>query len=304
MPLRYYEGLDPESARDFERHLASCPACAAEWARTRLCLDGVDADAAFPRESEVDWGSFARDTAARARRAEAAGRSAMASDRSGVLAGAAGWLRRAVPAAAVRARRAAEAAAHLPVPARWGAAAAALLSGITLMMMMDGSRGPQPPPAPVAEGRPAPGADVAPGVSESPGVAAAPEGARFIEGRLARQGAARYLADSRALLVNLVQSPVPCRRTDGDFDIRIEKRRARELLRRKNLYEGALGGLEDARLAGLVRQLESVLLQVSSLEDCATARQIHDLGEAIERRRILLRIDLMTRDAAEGGSRA
>jgi hypothetical protein len=122
------------------------------------------------------------------------------------------------------------------------------------------------------------------------------ESAHVMEDRLARQGAARYLSDSRVLLVNLVGATARCRRTEGRYDIALEKEKSRQLLRRKNLYEGDLLALEDQRLATLVRQLESVLMQVAALDDCTPARQIHDLREEIEKRQILLRIDLVTRE--------
>ncbi|HKB07600.1 MAG TPA: hypothetical protein VKF61_04905 [Candidatus Polarisedimenticolia bacterium] len=122
------------------------------------------------------------------------------------------------------------------------------------------------------------------------------ESAHIIEDRLGHQGAARYLRDSRALLLNLVGPAAPCRKSDGHYDITLEKEKSRQLLRRKNLYDGDLLTLEDRRLATLVAQLESVLMEVTTLDDCATARQIHDLRERIETREILLRIDLMTRE--------
>jgi hypothetical protein len=122
------------------------------------------------------------------------------------------------------------------------------------------------------------------------------ESAHVIQDRLARRGAARYLSDSRALLVNLVGPAAPCHKNGGQYDITLEKEKSRQLLRRKNLYEGGLGGLEDQRLATLVRQLESLLMQVAALDDCASARQIHELREQIEARQILLRIDLVTRE--------
>ena len=148
---------------------------------------------------------------------------------------------------------------------------------------------------------PAPGA----GAMAPPAVTAvSPESARFLQEGLARQGAARYLRDSRALLVDLVHAPVPCRRADGSLDIALEKERAQDLLRRKNLYLDALAGVRDQRLADLVRQLESLLVQVSSLNDCAAALQIHDLREEIERRQILLRIDLVAGEVEGGSSHA
>jgi hypothetical protein len=51
-------------------------------------------------------------------------------------------------------------------------------------------------------------------------------------------------------------------------------------------------------------QLESLLLQVSTLEDCAGPHSLDDLRAAIRRRQILLRIDLMTRETEGGMSRA
>jgi hypothetical protein len=136
--------------------------------------------------------------------------------------------------------------------------------------------------------------------------AAEPPGgsARVLQEGLARQGAVRYLRDSRSILVNLLQGPVRCRKDGGGLDVAFEKERSRDLLRRKNLYERSLDGLRDRRLAALVAQLEPFLLQVSSLSDCAAAPQIHDLREQIERRQILLRIDLMTREVERSRFRA
>ena len=118
---------------------------------------------------------------------------------------------------------------------------------------------------------------------------------RALQQAVARQGAARYLHDSRSLIVSMIEAPVRCRRSDGTYDLSLERERSRELLRKKNLYAGSLGGARDQRLADLVNQLESVLIQVSAFDDCTAGRQIHELREAIERRQILLRIDLVTR---------
>lgn len=162
--------------------------------------------------------------------------------------------------------------AFFPAAARWAALAAAALIAALLWNVRIPQRG------------------------TGPSAASVRESARTIEGRLARRGAARYLTDSRALLLNLVQAPARCRKSDGTFDITFEKEKSRDLLRRKNLHEGNLDVLRDRRLADLVGQLESLLIEVASLQDCASARQLHELREQIERRQILLRIDLMTRE--------
>lgn len=255
LPLHFYDLAEDGERHALERHLAQCGGCASAWEETRSVLGSVDARSAFPRESEVDWPRFARETARRARAAE---------PRS------------------IRVR-----AARRPALA-WGslaalAAAVIVIAGVRALRAPGGRTGGAGPAVPPAVSR---------------------ESARFLQEGLARQGAARYLRDSRTLLVDLVHAPVRCRRADGSLDVALEKERARELLRRKNLYLDALAGARDQRLADLVRQLESLLLQVSSFDDCAAARQIHDLREEIERRQILLRIDLVAGEAEGGSSHA
>jgi hypothetical protein len=51
-------------------------------------------------------------------------------------------------------------------------------------------------------------------------------------------------------------------------------------------------------------QMESLLLQVSTLEDCAGSGALDDLRAAIGARQFLLRIDLITREAEGGMTRA
>jgi len=251
LALRYYAALDGAEEETLERHLGSCPACAREWDLVKRALDALDARAIVPLEATVDWGEFARSTAARARAAAARERPALRRGPWGI-----------------------------PAAARLTALAAVLAAALLAVGAWLRTRGTDAP-APADDGRP---------------TATILESAHSIEDRLAHQGAARYLRDSRALLLNLVGPAAPCRKSDGHYDVTLEKEKSRQLLRRKNLYEGDLLTLEDRRLATLVAQLESVLMEVTTLDDCATARQIHDLRERIEKREILLRIDLMTRE--------
>src|SRR5206468_2778708 len=69
LALRYYAALDGAEEETLERHLGSCPACAREWDLVKRALDALDARAIVPLEATVDWGEFARSTAARARAA-------------------------------------------------------------------------------------------------------------------------------------------------------------------------------------------------------------------------------------------
>jgi hypothetical protein len=265
MALGYYGALDPSDDGSLRRHLASCPDCSREWDLLKRALDACDPQAVFPLEKQVDWREFARSTASRARAAAAAGRSTESP---------------AVPGVFVRPWRLA-----LPTAAGLIGLAAGLVVAILAVNGWLRPGGPRTEhlssPSEASDGAPP---------------ATLLESANRIEDRLAHQGAARYLRDSRALLMNLVGAAAPCRKADGHYDITLEKEKSRQLLRRKNLYEGDLLTLEDQRLATLLRQLESVLMEVTTLDDCATARQIHDLREQVEKREILLRIDLMTRE--------
>jgi len=266
MALRYYAALGPGEDAALVRHLDSCPACARGWDSLRQTLDAADPATVFPLEAGVDWQEFKRTTVARA---SAAGHERRRTDREPLHVG----LPRSWPVAIA-------AAARLP------ALAAAVVVTVVLLnawLRPAGPRVARVPPFPGTNGGSAP-------------LASLLESAHAMEDRLARQGAARYLSDSRSLLLNLVGAAAPCRKTDGQYDIALEKEKSRQLLRRQNLYEGDLQGLEDQRLATLVRQLESVLMEVTALDDCASARQIHDLREQIENRQFLLRIDLITRE--------
>ncbi len=267
MPLHFYHLIEGEERRALEDHLARCAACAAAWEATRRALAAVESPAAFPHEAEVDWTEFARATVARAKAAHPV--SAREEDR---VAPRAWWV--------------------LPVRHRIAVAGGLLAAAATLVVFF-GIR-PRDESGP-AVAVPSPG---------SPVLTAGADAARVIEVGVARRGAARYLRDSGALLVELVQAPARCRRSDGTLDIALEKERAVNLLRRKNLYLDALGGPRDQRLLALMRQLETVLLQLSSLDDCAGARQIHDLRSEIEERQILLRIDLIAREVEGGAARA
>src|SRR6185503_20358331 len=74
---------------------------------------------------------------------------------------------------------------------------------------------PPPAPVPVAEALP-------PEVSE--------ETLQRLEGRLARENAARYLSDAGDVLVNVAAAQVRCKRGGQRVDVGPEAERSRELL--------------------------------------------------------------------------
>ncbi|HUD72128.1 MAG TPA: hypothetical protein VMQ62_09215 [Dongiaceae bacterium] len=173
----------------------------------------------------------------------------------------------------------------------WFRIAATGLAAATAIVVFFALRSPTPAPVPTA--RVDADAD-----TDTPGAATA------LRRNVARQAAARSLRDGRALLVELMQAPVRCRRQDGTFDIALEKERSRDLLRRLAMHQGSLTGTEDRRIVDLMAQMENLLLQVSTLEDCAGSGALEDLREAIGARQFLLRIDLVTREVEGGTTRA
>ena len=265
LPLHFYSGLETAQRVRLEAHLTACAGCAAAWEETRAALAAVDSGAAFPREAEVDWEDFAERTVARAR--------AAASDAGG------GGLRLAFAA-----RRRLAAGGLL-------AAAASILLVVGLRMV------PAPRTAAPAASLPQvgpPGEDTA----------VPAETTAYLEAGVARRAAARSLRDGRALLLDLLEAPVRCRREDGRFDVAVERERSRDLLRRLAVQRRALENPADQRLSAVLGALSDLLLDVAEMDDCADGSQLRALKEAIERRQVLLRIDLMTREAEEGGRRA
>lgn len=266
LPLHFYSGLETADRLRLEAHLPACAECAAAWEETRRALAAVDSGAAFPREREVDWDDFARRTVARARAAE-------------------------TPAAAPASP------ARRGSPWMWPAAVAAAAASLLVVAAL--RLASVPAPVPQASNLPpaaTEGADAAPAV--------AAETARYLEAGLARRAAAQSLRDGRALLLDLMEAPVRCRRDDGRYDVALERARSKDLLRRLAVQRRSLESPGDLRLAEMLGALSDLLLDVTAMDDCADGPQLRALRESIERRQVLLRLDLMTREAEDGGARA
>ena len=266
LPLLHYEGLEGPELRGVRDHLEDCPACAARFEETRRALLSVTAASAFPREDEVDWEAFARATVSKARDAARL---------------------RPVPEAPPRSRR---------VVFFGGLAAAALAAVLAALPLWRQAT------------RPAGAGDAPSSVAVSPlppaPAAEQQDAARLLQRGLARRAAERSLREGRAVLLDLMETPVRCRRGDGRIDVALEKERARDLLRRLGVQSQSLREPGDQRLAELLGALQDFLLDVSALDDCTASAQLRALREAVERRQLLLRIDLMVSDAQEGGRRA
>jgi hypothetical protein len=168
----------------------------------------------------------------------------------------------------------------VPVAGRWLWPTAAAGAAAALALMVWLPRGATPP----ADPRP----PVTPQVS-MPG-----EMIDRLERSLARQHAARYLSQAQAVLVN-VSSPPDCDRTDASVDVEQEARQSRELLSRRALLV-ELDGDPVMSARPVIEDVDTMLREVAALPSCARPRDIEAIHREIARRRLLMKIDLMTRE--------
>jgi hypothetical protein len=115
-----------------------------------------------------------------------------------------------------------------------------------------------------------------------------------LERNLARQHAARYLSEAQAVLVN-VSSPPHCDREDERVDVEDESRRSRELLSRRALLVD-LDGEPVMSARPVLEDVDTMLREVAALPACARPRDLAAIHRELERRRLLMKIDLMTQE--------
>jgi hypothetical protein len=118
--------------------------------------------------------------------------------------------------------------------------------------------------------------------------------------RLARRNTAQYLTDTRAVLITLLDVEMGC---DKDkVDITAERARALELLRRQRIVATELGRVPLSRAKDVTEDLQQLLLEISSLADCAPTGDIQTLRDVVEKRQILVRMELLTQELARRGA--
>jgi hypothetical protein len=135
-----------------------------------------------------------------------------------------------------------------------------------------------------------------------------------LERNVAREQAARYLAEAQDVLVNVAASPRDCERTpeggaaasprpagqpapESRVDLTAESRRSRELLtRRALLVEADEAAVLPAR--PVLEDVEDMLREVASLESCTRARDLARVREEIEKRQLLMKMRLVQRELA------
>ena len=119
---------------------------------------------------------------------------------------------------------------------------------------------------------------------------------------LARQNTAEYLRQTRAVLVSMLDVNIDCDK--GKVDVSAERAKATELLRRQRLIATELHRMPLARAQGVCDDLEKLLIEVASLTDCTRSDEIQSLRDLVEKRQILMRMELLGQELsrAEGAS--
>ncbi|MGD8375990.1 MAG: zf-HC2 domain-containing protein [Acidobacteriota bacterium] len=121
-----------------------------------------------------------------------------------------------------------------------------------------------------------------------------------LEVNLARADTRKYLEQSRLVLLNVLESPVRCSKDEQDISAAREK--SIQLLRTKLRLRDELSRPELARAAELCNQVEGILTEISTLQDCADLERIQTLREAVRRNQLLLKMGVLQGEL--GGSRA
>lgn len=171
------------------------------------------------------------------------------------------------------------------------AAAAAVLLGVTVLL-----RAPRP------LGGPAPGSSTVAESTravEADRIALSEDSLRRLERTVAREQTARYLNEAQDLLVTVATSLPHCDRAAHRVDVSDEARRSRDLLARRSLLdlgESDAGSDDVASVRPVLQDVEQVLREVAALDPCVRPADLFAIQQAMEQRRLLMKIDLMTRE--------
>lgn len=167
-----------------------------------------------------------------------------------------------------------------------------LLAAVVAALTAYSQRGPAP--------RVAASPEVASAASADPGAAAdsaadSAAAVHRIETTLERERAARYLSDAQDVLVTVVSAPQRCTRRRNAVEVGPEAERSRELLARRRLFvETDAPSTVAAR--DVLDDVEEMLREVAALDACARPQDLEAIRGEIARRRLLMKIDLVTRE--------
>ena len=129
----------------------------------------------------------------------------------------------------------------------------------------------------------------------APAPALAEETLARLDRAVAREHAARYLSEASELLVSVSATGIDCDRRDDRLDVGEAPERSRELLERRQLVLES-GGEAVASAQGVLDDVELALREVADLPSCVRRRDVERVRQQVERRQLLMRIRLMTRE--------
>jgi len=145
-------------------------------------------------------------------------------------------------------------------------------------------------PALIARFRPAP-----PAAATAPPPAVSTEALDRLERNLVREHAARYLTEAGDVLVAVAATSVDCDPPAGRVDLGPVPEQSRDLLaRRALLVEADREAVASAR--AVLDDVERALREVAELPSCVRRRDLEHLRREVDRRQLLMRIRLMTRE--------
>jgi hypothetical protein len=121
------------------------------------------------------------------------------------------------------------------------------------------------------------------------------ESLRRMERAVEREQAARYLTDAEAVLVSVAGMPQHCDRKSATVDMAAERQRSQELLTRRALLVD-IDSAEIRSVRPVLEDVERVLRQVATLDACAKPEDLVAIHAELNERRLLMKIDLMTRE--------
>jgi hypothetical protein len=122
-----------------------------------------------------------------------------------------------------------------------------------------------------------------------------PDALARLERTVSREQTARYLSDAGDVLVSVAAAHEDCDKKEDRLEVGEASARSRELLARRALLVDR--DREEVASAGLVlNDVEHALREVAALPACVRAVDVERFREQVERRQLLMKIRLMTRE--------
>ncbi|MFQ5768572.1 MAG: hypothetical protein ACE5ID_11405, partial [Acidobacteriota bacterium] len=118
---------------------------------------------------------------------------------------------------------------------------------------------------------------------------------------LARSDTARYLAESRDVLLSFTELTVPC--GQKNIDVSVERQLSARLLRRKQYLEKSFHDVEIVRARRLATEIETLLTDIASLKNCASPRELDEIRERVRKHQLMMRINLLSTELESTGGR-